>query len=104
MCDEVRFKVLEADVHRLERRLGESERCCGMLKGDASRLSERVVVLEHDVGSRCCGVDGLRVGVAKQEEVLSALRGEVDTLRSRLWWAITVALGALIMDIIGIVR
>lgn len=107
MCDSVRFRVLEKDVERLDGSVREAERCCGMLKGDASRLSERVVVLEHDVNSKCAGmvgdVDGLKVDVAEVGVLVESLQGEVRVLRSRLWWAITVALGAVMLDLIHLV-
>ena len=106
--DEVRLRVLEERVRSIGRSTREAEKCCGALRGDAQRLGERVVVLEHDLNGKCAGmvgtVDGIVEDVSADHKVLELLGNEVDILRSRLWWAVTIALGALFLDIIQAVH
>ena len=102
--DEVRVRVLEERVHTIGRMTREAEKCCGGLRGDAQRLGERVVALEHDVNTNCVAlkhdVNDLVVQSTEDAVVVKALQAEVDLLRSRLWWAVSIALGALILDLI----
>lgn len=106
--DEVRLRVLEERVHTIGRMTREAEKCCGALRGDAQRLGERVVVLEHDMNQNCgsvkSDVKNMVTQSAKDHVVIDDLVGQLDTLRSRLWWAVTIALGAIILDVIGMVH
>lgn len=106
--DEVRVRVLEERVHGIGRATREAEKCCGALRGDAQRLGERVVVLEHDMNVNCnsvkSDVKNMVTQSAKDHVLIDDLVDEMNTLRSRLWWAVTIALGAVIMDLIGLIK
>lgn len=106
--DEVRLRVLEERVHTIGRMTREAEKCCGALRGDAQRLGERVVVLEHDMNVNCgsikSDVKNMVTQSTKDHVLIDDLVAEMDTLRSRLWWAVTIALGAVIMDLIGLIK
>lgn len=104
--DEVRVRVLEERVHGIGMMTREAEKCCGGLKGDLSRLGERVVVLEHDVNTHCVELRHMVDGLVSQREsdnvTVKTLQADLERLRQRLWWAVTVALGAVIIDLLGL--
>ena len=108
MDDEIRLRVLEERVHSIGRSTRETEKCCGALKGDASRLGERVVVLEHDLNGKCAdmvhNVETLTERSASGHKQLDLLEKEVNSLRSKLWAAVFTAIGALILDIVRFIH
>lgn len=85
---EVKLLVLEERVNVQALHLKDVDECCGKLKGSSnqelSQLSERIVAVEHDMGTNCKDVEIKVATLEKKAELLLTQNQELTTELSKI--------------------